>query len=567
MRGGPKLGIALLITLVIALPSLAAAGGLFLNGEELTLHHPAFLRGGDLFVPLRELGLLLGVEVASGDNELQLRSAEGEQGFTPSAFISVDGVYYIRLAQLAQIAGAQVHKIGDDVYVETVPVPLNSVECKSDRVTARFSAFVPYMLVKSGAGRFVVTFYHTSLATAPRDVTVTGGVVHEVSLTTAAHATATVTIDAAAGSIPVIKRFTAPGFYSVSLTFDHRTGSESQTQVSSAITYHEITTDLGNGPVKIHYLYIEDWSMHYRLVPAVPETGVGTLAALADIARAHGAAAGINANFFDTKTDDPIGLLIINGEVLSSNYKRRAALGIDLFGKLTFFTPHVKIYLRTDMGKIAVDDVNRPIKQDEAIAYTPGYAGPIRTGITPDMFRVVKVASGHVVSVEDAPYIIPNRTTTLVVACGAARARLEGISVGDKASLEYTLDQGNLMITDAVSAGPLLISAGKDVLNPPAEGFDAGSYLVTGRAARSVLATDPLGGLILLTVVKDETSVGANFHDLLSILHALPVRISNAIAFDGGHTSSLVFKEGATYREVASGGEVAVGLLLVPTGR
>jgi hypothetical protein len=45
------------------------------------------------------------------------------------------------------------------------------------------------------------------------------------------------------------------------------------------------------------------------------------------------------------------------------------------------------------------------------------------------------------------------------------------------------------------------------------------------------------------------------------------VKVKDAIAFDGGHSSSLVFKDGATYREISSGGKITVGLLLVPTDR
>jgi len=563
MRWGAILGAALLL---LAL-SAQGAEHLFLNGSEIRLGHPAFTRDGDLFVPLREFGLWLGVETASSEEGFCLRWADGEKTFSPGAFVDKDGIYYIQLAELSALVGAEVHRIGDDVYVESAPVPLNSLETDPDRVTARFSAFVPYRMLEEGEGRFTVRFYHTTLATAPRDITVTGGPVKRVSLAAGGLGTVELTIETASSSIPATKRFAAPGFYSVSLFFDHRGESETQSEVSSYITYHEIETDLGEGPVKIRYLYIEDWSSHYRLIPAVSATGVGTLADLADMARAHGAEAGINANFFDTKTNDPVGLLIIDGVVLSSNYQRRAALGIDLFGRLTFFHPVVTLYLRTDEGKIQIDAVNRPVKDDELVSYTPGYAGPMKRGITPELFRVVKIRDGRVVSVEDAPYIVPDRGATLLVASGTARARIGGLSVGDTVNLEYTLDQGNLLITDVVSAGPLLISAGNDVLNPEAEGFNADSYLVNGLAARSVLATDWLGGLILLTVVKGDGSVGADLQDLIAILHLLPARIKNAIAFDGGHSSSLVFKEGASYRQIASGGKVAVGLLLVPTGR
>ncbi len=564
MRGGAVLGFALLLFTAL---SVQGAEQLYLNGEVLNLNHPVFIRGGEPFVPLRECGLWLGAEVASTGGKFRVRWANGDESVSPSSLLDKDGVYYIGLAELTSLVGAQIHTLGNDIYIETQPVPLNSLEWKPEYVTARFSAFVPYVVDTPTDGVFRITFYHATLATAPLEVTVSGGPVRKVSLVPGRLDTAVLTIETIPGSVPASKRFVAPGFYSVTLSFDHRTGSESQTEIAPYITYHEVTTELGAGPVEFRYLYIEDWSSHFRIIPAVPDTGVGTLADLSTLARAHGATAAINANFYDTTTNDPVGLLIVDGTVLSSNYQRRAALGIDLFGHLTFFTPRVKLYLRTQVGKIPIDDVNRPIKDDEIIAFTPGYAGPVKTDLTLHSFRIVKLKDDWVVSAEDAPYIIPDRRATLIVGSGGARARLAGLSVGDEANLEYTLDQGDLLITEAVSAGPLLIKDGKDVLNPEKESFSADSYLVRGRAARSLLATDWLGGLILLVVVKDRTSVGANFQDLLSILHRLPEPVKNAIAFDGGHSSSLVFKDGPIYREVSNGGKVAVGLLLVPGER
>ena len=68
-------------------------------------------------------------------------------------------------------------------------------------------------------------------------------------------------------------------------------------------------------------------------------------------------------------------------------------------------------------------------------------------------------------------------------------------------------------------------------------------------------------------MVKDKESVGADFENLLSVLDSLPVPVKDAIAFDSGPSSSLVIKDGVTYRELSRGGKVAAGLLLVPIGR
>lgn len=83
----------------------------------------------------------------------------------------------------------------------------------------------------------------------------------------------------------------------------------------------------------------------------------------------------------------------------------------------------------------------------------------------------------------------------------------------------------------------------------------------------SVPATDVCGGLIVSAVAKDRESVGADFDDLLEVPVNLPVKMNNAIARNGGHSSWLVFEGGFAYRGISSGGRVAVGLLLVLTGQ
>jgi hypothetical protein len=198
--------------------------------------------------------------------------------------------------------------------------------------------------------------------------------------------------------------------------------------------------------------------------------------------------------------------------------------------------------------------------------YTPGYSGPLSAGFS-DSFLTVKIRNGLVTSITDGPYVPTEHDADLLVACGGSRDRISSLRVGDEVNCSYTLDQGGLLITDAVSAGPLLYLEGEKVLDPQKEGFAGDSYLVSGLAARSLLATDWYGGLILLAVIKNDESVGTDFSGLMEIIDGLPMKVKSATALDGGHASSLVFKDGGSIREIASGGRVAVGLLLIPTDR
>lgn len=567
MRSACLAGITLLCVFVAV---LAASDRvlLWVNSDQVILLHPAFRDAGQVMVPLLECGRLVGLEASYVDQDASIitRSSKGRKLFPVEHFFIRNRIAYVSLTELAELTGARIHTVGEEIYVETEPVSLTSFDPTSDEVTVRFDSFVPCRTIEAGGGRIRLRFYHCSLAAASQWLAFSEGPISSVELREGRNQTVELTIDFSSAYLPQLKRFSSAGLYSLSLVFDHESQAKEKEEILPWITYNQIQSDLGHGTVRTNYLYIDSWRDHYQLSPAIPLNGVGNLAYLRDIAQFHGAPVAINTNFFDTVTNIPVGLLIVNGEVQSSNYERRGALGIDIFGHLVFFNPTITMFLRVGGEKIIVDDVNRPIKSNEIVVYTPGYTGDISRGSL-ESYRILKVRSNRVVAAEDSPYIARDSSATLIVASGTACPRLAMIGVSDEVNIEHVLDQGDPLITDVVSAGPLLMVDGKDVLDPRKEAFSLNSPLVSGLASRSVLATDWYGGLILLAVVKGTGSVGADFADLLVILHSLPVRIKNAIAFDGGHSSSLVFKEGATYWEIGAGGKVAAGLLLIPDDR
>ena len=559
-----KSGLHALTLIVFILAAFVCARGgeisLYVDGEAVSLSHAIIQQDGEMLVPLRELGLPLGVETESIEEEdsIVIRSASGDHFFSTDHFPTYNGIYYVSLGELVTLAGARMHTLGDEIYIESDAPHLYGIDVADDEVSVRFDGFVPYRILPSDENILHVRFYHCALTTAPRQVAIDSGVITSVALTLSGHRSADLVIVLSSKPLAATKRFITDGFYSVSFSFGGQQSTETEETISDHITYHEITTDIGDGPVRVMYIKIDEWRDHYRLVPATSEEGIGTLASLKDIARSHNADAAINANSFYTKTNIPLGLLIIDGKALSASCGRQAALGIDLFGRLKFFNPQASLFLRAGDTKITIDDVNEPIEAGQVVMYTSGYSGPLTQGFV-DSFRAVKIKDDRVTSVQDGPYVITDQTADLLIACGSAIGRLSSLSVGDEVSYEYLLDQGDDLIKDAVSAGPLLYLNGKNVLD------DNSAEDV--RLARSLLATDWYGSLILMTVAKNEGSVGTDLSGLIELLGQIPIMVKSAIAFDGGSASSLVFKDGAIYREVSSGGEVAVGLLLVPTDR
>jgi hypothetical protein len=286
----------------------------------------------------------------------------------------------------------------------------------------------------------------------------------------------------------------------------------------------------------------------------LPRDGIGALEPLEKMA--SGALAAINANFFDPSTQLPIGLLVKDGVVLSAPYGRRGALGISLFGDLYFFAPTLKLSASVLGQTVTIDGINRPPSSDGLFLYTDRYALPIRSEAP---LKAVRLRHGFVVNILENGLVLPDGESTLLVATGSARSRLGGLRPGDSVKISYTLDPQVLFLREAVSAGPLLLKDGQIVLDPKAERFS--EEFVRAKAARSVLATTASGDLLFIIVLKDGRSVGADLRTLAILAQSLGAH--SALALDGGSSSTLLFRQGATVRTVGGQRPIAAGLALV----
>ena len=147
----------------------------------------------------------------------------------------------------------------------------------------------------------------------------------------------------------------------------------------------------------------------------------------------------------------------------------------------------------------------------------------------------------------------------LVVATGSSRVKLGGLNPGDAAEYNWEIEPFVPLLRGAVSAGPLLIKDGQNALSLQLEDFSRGSGLVQSNARRSVLATTGDSEIIFM-VVSDG---GIGLDELPSLLLNSGLNIENAIAFDGGSSSGLIYRDGVTMESVGGNRRVPVGLVLV----
>jgi len=97
-----------------------------------------------------------------------------------------------------------------------------------------------------------------------------------------------------------------------------------------------------------------------------------------EVARRAGAMAAVNAGFF-TNTGDPLGCLVIDGEVISEPLPHRTCAGITDDGQVLFDLLRLDASVSGANGTVTIDGVNRERGANEVVLYRPAYGPSTRT--------------------------------------------------------------------------------------------------------------------------------------------------------------------------------------------
>lgn len=419
----------IILALSIAVAPAASAAHLIVNGQEITLEHGLIPSAEGFLAPLVELARYLGAEVAQDDHGFLLRWDGGEEASLDLEGLQVqDGVPYIPLVRLAELLGARILEFTDSVYLFVPRSELRSLSYSysysyaDGAVRLRFSRLAPLGVER--AGREVkLRFYNAVLKIAPRTGRFPRGPVERLELYAEEPDRVVLKLRLRQAADYRAGTGFADGEYVVKLGFD-ASGSDSQVrrftgspapdsapvpkslagagiQLTPWISYRREERRTAAGRVRIDYLLIKDYRAHYRGRAALPREGPGALERLEEMVLAQGGVAGINANFFDPKTNLPIGLVIKDGQVLSPAYGRRAALGVDLFGRLVIFDqeappPFIPLRDAVGAGPLLLEDGQIVIDhQGEGFApsFIEGRAARSAVGITSEGDLIMLVAA------------------------------------------------------------------------------------------------------------------------------------------------------------------------------
>ncbi len=347
--------------------------------------------------------------------------------------------------------------------------------------------------------------------------------------------------DKGAGQLQAIVTLKAPVAHKVfKLTKPNRlvvdllkTGDQkSEQQVKPGIKYTFWMRTQASGPEKAHILLV-DPKAGFALRPVLSNGVVQGLETLASMSTSARAVAAVNGSYF-SPNGEIIGLLKIDGEIISTPAIPRTAVGVLPDGRLIFDQVSWQGYVEMTAGRVALSGVNRSRGDNELILYT-GYYGPA-TGTNAYGVEYVIRSDGVVMAASKGNTAI-GAGTVVLSAHGAAAKALAGLKVGDIVTIGQTLGPVWDGAVHALGAGPTLIKDGSIYLTTKTEEF--GNDVAGGRAPRTALGVTR-DGQILLAVVDGRQVASGGLTLLEMAIFMQELGAVDAMNLDGGGSSEMV---------------------------
>jgi hypothetical protein len=318
--------------------------------------------------------------------------------------------------------------------------------------------------------------------------------------------------------------------------------------------HHRVEGVTPDGSVRLHYLKFDASQLEASI--AIPANGIGHVQSVESMAESADAVVGINANFYDPSTNFPIGFMLDDGAILNTPYSDRATLAIEFFGRFHFLNPKINLQFTTSSGDFPIAGVNRSTYDHGLFLFTPEYGRPLpisfgATTLAIEEDRIIWIGSGTAPS-----YLTSNQNISWLIATGSAQSYVGDLLPAEFVEINYEMEPERFFIRDAIQAGPMLLNSSHISLLR-SEGFS--DEFIQARAARSAIGQTESDELILIVVTSGNGSVGMGLDQVAEYLRSLGA--INAMAVDGGGSSSLVFRQGSIFRNVGGTREVPVGLL------
>ncbi|MDR7485537.1 MAG: phosphodiester glycosidase family protein [Armatimonadota bacterium] len=413
-------------------------------------------------------------------------------------------------------------------------------------ITAALSAPVRYRTT-AGPGGIVVDLW--SVEGDVDRFLEAGGIVSRVSLRRLAPEVVRLEIDVRAAAR--FKVFTGSGLLTVAV-FPESLGV---VPLPASVAYRAMRVPTRAGRAQVHVAILDPRAQAVVIRPALGGAVIAATETTSTAATRLEAIAAINGNFF-TRAGLPIGLIVIDGRVLSTPHPRRVVFAADAAGRPWIGPVEFSGHLLTERGvRIPISAVNRPPRSGGVALYTPEF-GPL----TMPHPLVGLVRRDRVVGFSSGRPVIPADGYALATA-ESQQHLLLGLVRGESVQVDLRLAPSG--IYQAVQGGPQLVRDGQVFIPYAWEGFGAGFYAI--RTARSAIGITQTGKVLFVTVdAHGRQSRGMNLPELASLMRDLGA--VQAMNLDGGGSATLVVG-GRVVSALPRGGERTVSSMLVALRR
>ncbi|MGQ0571704.1 MAG: phosphodiester glycosidase family protein, partial [Armatimonadota bacterium] len=325
--------------------------------------------------------------------------------------------------------------------------------------------------------------------------------------------------------------------------------------VPQSVAYRTLTLPTRAGRARVHVVTLDPRAQALTIRPAMGGAVVAATETTSRAASRLEAVAAINGSFY-TRAGLPIGLLMIEGRLLSAPHPRRVVFAVDERGRPSIGPTEFNGRLFTDTGvMIPVSAVNRPPRWGGIALYTPEF-GPL----TFPQALVAIVQEDRVVGLSSGRPVIPQDGYVLAAA-GSQQDLLRNLVPGQLLRLDLALSPSGMH--HAIQGGPQLVRNGEIFIPYAWEGFRRGFYNI--RTARSALGLTPAGKVLFVTVDgRSRHSTGVNLSELAILMRGLGAR--DAMNLDGGGSATLVVG-GRVVSALPRGGERTVSSMIVALRR
>jgi hypothetical protein len=318
-----------------------------------------------------------------------------------------------------------------------------------------------------------------------------------------------------------------------------RLGPDTVEVLAEGITYRRVRAEGSAGATWVHVLDIAPGVGEWRVVGAPGESRTTDR-------WASGAFAAINGGYFDTGTRQAIGMLVVDGAMLSLPSRGRAVIA---FGDGPPLIDRVRATYSVWLDGVPVAVRGAPHVDEISVVTGPGWAGSGRFGVLS-----VDTESGLVLDNRVGPVRIGASQHAIVYP-----AELRPLALAERGvhlRFAWHIDPEAIGAARyAVEAGPLLLKDGRDVLQPEVEQFAIGQRILDGLTQQAAIGVRADGSVVL---VAAEVMVAA---DLVPVLLELGVR--DALRLDSGGSTTL-YADGRVFNRVSERAVVNAIVLRLP---